>query len=214
MAVYVATTDGASDIGWKDALRVAMLSAGQPESGKYLLYAPEQFRGLFALTPEHVVLGKGMLMVDPTRESVLRLRKSCKKLDMAYPRSASSGHVLDVAKDTAEARRPAHINAQVTAALAMRAFSSSSVDQGQEYLAAPQEMCLGFGIISLFMFAPMTAQNVSASKASGPTRGHRSALHMQSLGPRVRPAYSGNMRGETAVLSLTADASRQAQGRS
>ena len=123
-----------------------LLSAGRPESGKYSLYAPEQFCGLlFALTPEHVVLGKGMLMVDPTRASDLHLRKSCGKLDMAYPRSVSASHVLDVAKDTAEARRPAHINAQLTAAPATPApRSSSSMGQRKEYWAGLAVMCLGF----------------------------------------------------------------------
>ncbi|CAE7198644.1 ABC1K1 [Symbiodinium sp. CCMP2592] len=49
-----ATTDGASDIGWREAVRLNLL--GISSDRKHLLYSPVQFRGFFRLPPYGKVL--------------------------------------------------------------------------------------------------------------------------------------------------------------
>ena len=138
-----ATTDGASDIGWEDAQRLGLLSCGPPQRGTYVLYSPEQFRGMFRLGVDHDVLGKGMLMVDHTRPSHFHLRRSCKKLDMHFPSETCSSHLgLHITKNTEQARRAAHVNCQVTAALAMRALSNSNRAGREAAMALLEVLCL------------------------------------------------------------------------
>ena len=99
---------------------------------------------MFRLGEDHDVLGKGMLMVDPTRPSQFHLRRSCKKLDMHFPSKTSSSHLgLHITKNTEQARRAAHVNCQVTAALAMRALSSSNRAGREAAMALLEVLCLG-----------------------------------------------------------------------
>ena len=135
-----ATTDGASDIGWRDAVRLNVLK--ESSGTEYVLYSPVQFRGFFRLRQDLHALGKGMLMVDPTREDGLRLRRSCKKLEIVNAETTSETLGLDITDDTWEAMQPARVNCQVTAALAMRALSGRSAGAREAAMALLETMHL------------------------------------------------------------------------
>ncbi|CAE7561400.1 unnamed protein product, partial [Symbiodinium sp. CCMP2456] len=93
------TTDGSSDIGLDDAVRLGMITLPK-NVPSLVLYSPIQMRTERALNSRQHCLGKGMLMVDPTS---LRLD-------------------IYVTKDTVAAMKPPCVNAQLAVALLMRAM--------------------------------------------------------------------------------------------
>ena len=140
-----ATTDGASDIGWRDAVRLNLLDISSDK--KHLLYAPVQFRGFFRLRQDLYVLGKGMLMVDPTREHGLHLRRSCRKLELVNAASATEVLGLDITAETWAAMQPPRINCQVTAALAMRALCGQTAGACEAAMGLLEALCLVGGVL-------------------------------------------------------------------
>ena len=88
------TTDGSSDIGLDDAVRLGMITLPK-NVPSLVLYSPIQMRAELALNSRQHCLGKGMLMVDPTRARDLHLRDSCKKLVMNFPARSPTGHLRD-----------------------------------------------------------------------------------------------------------------------
>ena len=129
----VATTDGASDVGWRSAVELGLLTS-RPQQG-FALYAAEQFRAFLALDSTHHLVAKGMLMVDPRRQEHLHVRRSCQKMAMCYACAASSDHLgLDISGSTAQPPPAGRINSQLTAALAMRAMSAATEESREALL--------------------------------------------------------------------------------
>ena len=114
---------------------------------KHLLYAPVQFRGFFRLRQDLYVLGKGMLMVDPTREHGLHLRRSCRKLELVNAATAAEVLGLDITAETWAAMQPARINCQVTAALAMRALCGHTAGAREAAMGLLEALCLVGGVL-------------------------------------------------------------------
>ena len=113
-------TDGFAEISLKLARKLNLVSGEQVRQGVYDAY---QFRGLVrdAATGDALIV-KGMFVVIETDEDVMYIRKSCEKIRFKPSAEFSSfSQELDVVQSTAAPQGQPKLNAQLCAALGMRA---------------------------------------------------------------------------------------------